>query len=327
MSARSSKAELNWALEDPVGSWAETVEEEGAKIAAKKKEEQAERERSVRYETRTVRVEEEDGIYEVTTTYKIIRKLVPRVVAERKKWPKFGDCMYDGPGPQTSTTFVAEPVLMQIMVKPDGTRILDAAKLRQQNGTDEKSPSVVKCRLCGGGHFSAHCPNKELFNSHEEQTDTAEKLRGGDEEEQDGAYVPPHKRDGYANIKDRAFDQQNKENTIRITNLPCDENYTDMERCLRDLFTTRTNKIHRCHVGYNRTTRLCKGYAYIEFKERHEAEDAAKLMNGHKLDYSIIHVEMANSVNDNDNSKKSHFDGSKLEDKGQLDMRKLGLRI
>jgi len=36
MSVKFSKTELNWALEDPVGSWAETVEEEGTKIAAKK---------------------------------------------------------------------------------------------------------------------------------------------------------------------------------------------------------------------------------------------------------------------------------------------------
>lgn len=42
-------------------------------------------------------------------------KKVPRAVAERKKWKKFGACEKEGAGPQVATTFVAEEVQMQFV--------------------------------------------------------------------------------------------------------------------------------------------------------------------------------------------------------------------
>lgn len=50
---------------------------------------------------------------QVVTTYKVITKKVPRLVAERKKWKKFGSAAGDGPGPQISTTYVADDVEIQ----------------------------------------------------------------------------------------------------------------------------------------------------------------------------------------------------------------------
>lgn len=45
----------------------------------------------------------------------MVTKKVPRPIAERKKWKKFGQCKNDGPGPHVSTTYVAEEVLMQFI--------------------------------------------------------------------------------------------------------------------------------------------------------------------------------------------------------------------
>ena len=54
-------------------------------------------------------------VFQVVTTFKLVTKKVPRPVAERKKWKKFGRCENDGPGPQVATTYVAEEVLMQFV--------------------------------------------------------------------------------------------------------------------------------------------------------------------------------------------------------------------
>ncbi len=43
----------------------------------------------------------------------MITKTVPKVIASRKKWKKFGQCVNDPSGPQLATTYVAEEVHMQ----------------------------------------------------------------------------------------------------------------------------------------------------------------------------------------------------------------------
>ena len=88
------------------------------------KEKQEEEEKHVKHSKRT-KTTDEDGIITVeaeeydeelgqnvliTTTFKVIKKRVPKVVAERKKWSKFGASVRDKEGPNIATTYVAEPV-------------------------------------------------------------------------------------------------------------------------------------------------------------------------------------------------------------------------
>lgn len=61
----------------------------------------------------------------------MITKRVPRVVAERKQWTKFGECQTDGPGPQVATTYVAEEVEMQFTRNRAGEQILDVQEDKQ----------------------------------------------------------------------------------------------------------------------------------------------------------------------------------------------------
>ncbi|VDK53288.1 unnamed protein product [Anisakis simplex] len=52
---------------------------------------------------------------QVITTFKVVTKKVPKPIAERKKWKKFGQCKNDPPGPHVSTTYVAEEVILQFI--------------------------------------------------------------------------------------------------------------------------------------------------------------------------------------------------------------------
>jgi translation initiation factor 3 subunit G len=58
-------------------------------------------------------VDEGDKRFRVTTSYRDTIKQVPRVVAERKKWKKFGASENDGQGPNIATTFASEEIPLQ----------------------------------------------------------------------------------------------------------------------------------------------------------------------------------------------------------------------
>merc|ERR1719282_147929 len=50
-------------------------------------------------------------------TYKIERKMVPKSVATRRSWAKFGMSKGDKPGPNPQTTVVAEEIWMNFVAK------------------------------------------------------------------------------------------------------------------------------------------------------------------------------------------------------------------
>lgn len=88
----------------------------------------------------------------VVRTYKIERRLVSKTIAERKTWAKFGDSRNDKPGPNIATTIPAEEIQMQFLTGKDGDKAeenpLDKLKNMNMN---------IKCRTCGGEHWSFSC--------------------------------------------------------------------------------------------------------------------------------------------------------------------------
>lgn len=88
----------------------------------------------------------------VVRTYKIERRLVSKTIAERKTWAKFGDSHNDKPGPNTSTTIPAEEIQMQFLTGKDGDKV-------EENPLDKlKNVNMnIKCRNCGGEHWSFSC--------------------------------------------------------------------------------------------------------------------------------------------------------------------------
>lgn len=108
-------------------------------------------------------IEQEDGRYRVLTTYKVIHKKVPCIVANRKNWKKFGASALDGPGPNVKTTYVAEEVPIQFVMNQAGES--------QEQHKEEKKIDQLKgyasrghCRICkADDHWSVTCPYKVIF--------------------------------------------------------------------------------------------------------------------------------------------------------------------
>jgi translation initiation factor 3 subunit G len=67
----------------------------------------------------------DDKKVKVVRTYKITKQVVPKSVARRKVWSKFGDSNHDQPGPNSHTTMVSEDIFMQFVSNKEEEKAVD----------------------------------------------------------------------------------------------------------------------------------------------------------------------------------------------------------
>ncbi|CAI5443724.1 unnamed protein product [Caenorhabditis angaria] len=250
-----------------VGSWAEAVEQENQTQVE-------ESEDGTRTETAfTV----EDGVrYKVVTQFKVINKRVPKVVAERKKWVKFGACEGEAPGPHVATTYVAEEVEMQFTRNRAGEQILDV----QEDKQTAKTTSREHCRHCkGNDHWSTHCPYKVMYQLDEEADaeKDADKDRNALGLRADGRQIDRNRSD---------------ENTCRVTNLPQDMDETE----LREVFG-RIGRITRIFIARDKINNLPKGFAFVTYESRDDAARAIAELNDIRMYHMVLKVEWTRPSN------------------------------
>ena len=78
--------------------------------------------------------------------------------------------------------------------------------------------------------------------------------------------------------------------TIRVTNLSEQASDADLR-----LLVSNLGPVSRVFVSKDRDTGLCKGFAFITFLDKDDAEKACTVLDGHGYDNLILRVEMANS--------------------------------
>lgn len=142
---------------------------------------------------------------------------------------------------------------------------------------EEKTENVaaITCRHCGGLHWSHKCTK---YVPEKEETRTSRTGAGG--------YVLPQRRG-------RGSDQSDPEReitTLRVSNLS--EDCTDDD--LRAVFS-RYGMITRIYLARDRETQIPKGFAYVTFESRDEAERAKTGAIGVGLDHLIWSIEWARS--------------------------------
>ncbi len=105
------------------------------------------------------------------------------------------------------------------------------------------------------------------------------------------AYVPPAMRGGSrANRGAEAMDARSQFDhaTLRVTNISEDTREQD----LRDLFA-RFGNVARIYLAKDRETMLSRGFAFVSFHRREDAQKSMDKLNGYGYDHLILKIEWA----------------------------------
>ncbi|CAL9211704.1 unnamed protein product [Musa hybrid cultivar] len=252
------------------------------------------------------RFDDEGNKVRVTTTThvrKLTRARLSKRALERRSWPKFGDAAHEDAGARL-TMVSTEEILLERPRAPGSTLshpplfffFLIAFKAEEPKVAGDPLAAMGKagavlmvCRTCGkkGDHWTSKCPYKDLAP----QTDSfVDKPPGAESAASSagtgkGAYVPPSMRAG-AERSGTEMRRRNDENSVRVTNLSEDTREPD----LLELFRT-FGPVTRVYVAVDQKTGVSRGFGFVNFVNREDAERAINKLNGYGYDNLILRVE------------------------------------
>jgi len=166
-----------------------------------------------------------------------------------------------------------------------------------------KGAGKVVCRLCKGDHFTAKCPYKDSLAG----LDAGDTGAGPDDDvlapsndtgaaapagssSTGGKYVPPSMRfgagRGAGESMGRPGGSRDDLPTLRVTNISEDTQEND----LRELFGG-FGRVARVYVGRDRETGAGKGFAFVSFEDRANAQKAMEKVHGKGYDNLILSVQ------------------------------------
>ncbi|TIB71192.1 translation initiation factor 3, RNA-binding subunit [Wallemia mellicola] len=213
------------------------------------------------------------------------------VLADRKTWPKFGLEKGKPAGPDRATTTVGENVVLKLSAGNDSA--VEEPSEEQLMKERLKSKKIV-CRLCKGDHFTTKCPYKSTLgdlDSAQDSTQTPDESNANQgtaaAATSTGKYIPPSQRAGArASGAGPGGPSRDEYPTLRVTNVSEDTHEDD----LRELFR-RFGRVQRVFIGRDRETRASKGFAFVSFELRSDAEKALEKVNGMGYDNLILSVQ------------------------------------
>lgn len=211
-------------------------------------------------------------------------------VEQRRKFTKFGLSKGLPAGPDATTCAIGEEVFLVLSAKKEEEKVETTEDIK----TKLQKTKVV-CRKCKGEHWTSKCPYRDdlsVIPGNGRQDDA----EGGDDDEsagpasgaadrgsgvKDGVYRAPTRGAG-------ASMQQNQDfATIRVTNL----SESTREDDLRELFRP-FGPISRCFLATDAAGNA-RGFAFISFHRKEDAQLAIDGVSGHGYDHLILHVEWA----------------------------------
>ncbi|CAK9135660.1 unnamed protein product [Ilex paraguariensis] len=226
----------------------------------------------------------------ITRVRKLAKARLSKRAIERRAWPKFGDAVHEDVGSRLTMVSTEEILIERPRApgsKPEESKVAGDSLAQLSKG----GAVLMVCRTCGkkGDHWSARCPYKDLAQPTESFIDkppTSEtNMASGTTK---GAYVPPSMRAGAERPAGSDMRRRNEENSVRVTNLSEDTREPD----LLELFRT-FGAVSRVYVAIDQKTGVSRGFGFVNFVNKEDAERAINKLNGYGYDNLILRVEWA----------------------------------
>jgi translation initiation factor 3 subunit G len=242
-------------------------------------------------------IDEDGKRVKIVRYFRMERLKVSKSIAMRKNWRKFGAASGDAAGPNHTNTNICDDIQMDFVGKDTDTKPA-GAEAEGLGNLKKMGKGFVKCRYCEMDHWSTTCPYKdklEMIGKGKEGEGAGAASGLGaqskdDDKSKPGKYVPPSLRDGGNRKGEVMMTNRSKDeaNTIRVTNLPEDIQDGD----IRELFQP-FGRISRIFLAKDKHTGQSKGFAFVSFERRDDAQKAVMMVNGHGYANLILNVEWA----------------------------------
>lgn len=214
-------------------------------------------------------------LIKVTRTFQMEHIKTSKKVAARKKWEKFGLSKTDPAGPQDSTTMFAEEVTM---------RFIHADQTEEDAEEEDEQMTRIKRQFeyfaffqgFNGGDGDKSSTMRPLGASMPVEGNTT--LR-----ELSAKYVPPNR--GRSGPGSR-IGYTDEVPAIRVSNITSAATQEDLQQLFE-----KFGRISRIHLGRDRRTNESRGFAFINYQNRDDAQTAINKMNGYGYDHLILSVE------------------------------------
>ncbi|XVF75275.1 hypothetical protein PTKIN_Ptkin13bG0174400 [Pterospermum kingtungense] len=237
---------------------------------------------------------EEGNKVKITTTTRVRKLAKARLnkrALERRNWEKFGDAVREDVGSRLTMVSTEEILLERPRApgtKPEEIKVAGDSLAQLSKG----GAVLMVCRTCGkkGDHWTSKCPYKDLaapvetFVDKPVASETSMAASGAGK----GAYVPPSMRAGAERTGGSDMRRRNDENSVRVTNLSEDTREPD----LLELFRT-FGPVTRVYVAMDQKTGTSRGFGFVNFVNREDAQRAINKLNGYGYDNLILRVEWA----------------------------------
>jgi translation initiation factor 3 subunit G len=213
-----------------------------------------------------------------------VQERVHPLIAIRRKWHKYGKEKDTPPGPDTRTTQLGEIVELIL-----GTSWKEIEKQEEEAQEEKKQQNAqrIKCRTCGGEHFTSKCPFKDTLGAEAAAKEAnMAALEAEEAATKSGKYVPSHmRRDANGNLPVR--EARDDSTTLRVSQL----NTIVDEDMVRNELLAKYGPLNRVAIIRDRETGESRGFAYVEFATEGLAEQALNDLNGKGYYSLILHLE------------------------------------
>ena len=194
----------------------------------------------------------------VTRVYRIEKTRVPKGIASRREWIKFGEAVRDKDGVDTATTNESEVIPFRLTTNKDELELGITRSLNEVMKIVEDFPKPEEDKL------SAKLPSTD--------------------------YVPPRHSGLYTESRDRYnFDEPLP--AVKISNLSLDTTEQDVKELL--ISFGRLNRLHMPKDRRNKDSH--KGVAFATFPRKEIGEKVILKLNGYAYDHLILKVEWSKS--------------------------------